>query len=82
MLKVREQDEKREEVLSASSLSQQRSGSEKERLSLVKIKELHQENLKIAKDSFYTELQNMEESFAGQLDDLNARFDHLNAKLT
>lgn len=78
----REPEERREEALSGSSLSQQRSGSEKERLSLVKIKELHQENLKIAKDSFYAELRNMEEGFFGQLEDLTARFDELSSKLT
>jgi ubiquinone biosynthesis protein UbiJ len=48
---------------------------------LVKIKELHQENLKIAKESFYSEVQNLENNFLGQLDQLNSQVDELNARL-
>ena len=84
--KEKEDSEKSKEDLSSSALSSVQQShvvksSEKERLSLIKIKEIHQQNIRITQEAFYSEIKAIEEGFFTKLDYLERYIDDLNAKL-
>ena len=70
----------KEEPLGNSSLSAK--STDKEKITLIKIREQYNENLKLMKDNFYGELQEMENGYASQVDELHRRIDSYNARIS
>ena len=65
--------------MSNSSLSAK--STDREKLSLVKIKEQYNENLKLMRENFYGEMQQLEETYRHELEELYRKTDLMNGKL-
>lgn len=76
------QDKSRDDSIVNSVHSQlNKSSGEKQKLLLIKIKEQHEYNIKLMKNQFYTELQELQYSYQNRIDELHRRCDEMTLKI-
>lgn len=87
MMKERESQDRLKTVDTlASSIHSQPSksavGGEKDRITLTKIKEQHQQNLKLMQENFYRDLEQLEFNYQNNIDEISKKLETMERKLS
>jgi cytochrome c556 len=57
-------------------------GGEKDRMTLTKIKEQHQQNLKLMQENFYRDLEQLEFNYQNNIDEISKKLETMERKLS